>query len=58
MNMTFKVPRKPFRAFCSNQYYENRDEYESSGQSQPYSFEEYVWRNISALREKYRLTRR
>ena len=51
-------PRKPFRAFCYNCYYENRDEYDSFGQHQPFSFEQYVRENISLLKEKYRLTTR
>jgi hypothetical protein len=49
---------KPFRAFITNQYYENRDEYESAGQRQPYTFEEYVAKNILNLKTKYRLTTR
>ena len=52
------TPRKPFRAFITNQYYENRDEYDSAGQTQPHTFEEYVAQNISALKAKYRLTSR
>ena len=48
---------KPFRAFLWNQYHENRDEYEGYGQTQPWTFEEYVRTNISALRAKFRLTR-
>ena len=51
-------PRKPFRAFCYNCYYENRDEYETVGQHQPYTFREYVFENISLIKEKYRLTYR
>ena len=58
MKQPLSAPKKPFRAFCSNQYFENRDEYESAGQTQPHSFAEYVWSNISLLREKYRLTYR
>jgi len=57
--MTVSKPRKRslFRAFVTNQYYENRDEYDSVGQTQPYSFEQYVSDNISALKEKFRLTK-
>lgn len=51
-----KLARRPFRAFVTNEYYANRDEYDSVGQTQPYTFDEYVWRNISALKAKYRLT--
>jgi hypothetical protein len=54
--MIMKTPRKPFRAFVTNQYYENREEYLSCGQTQPYTLEEYVRKNISLLKEKYRLT--
>jgi len=49
---------KPFRGFCWTQYFENRDEYDSFGQLQPYSFDEYVRMNISVLKKKYRLTTR
>jgi hypothetical protein len=38
----------------TNEYYANRDEYDSVGQSQPYKFEEYVRQNIDLLKEKYR----
>lgn len=51
-------PLKPFRAFCYNCYYENRDEYDSYGQRQPFSFEEYWRSNIGLLKAKYRLTYR
>ena len=51
-------PKKPFRAFVTSRYYENRDEYEGFGQKQPYTFSEYVWGNISQLRADFRLTRR
>ena len=58
--MTVSKPRKKavFRAFVTNMYYENRDEYQSCGQQQPHTFEEYVRENISLLKEKYRLTTR
>ena len=58
MKKPMSAPKKPFRAFCSNMYYENRDEYDSCGQQQPHSFAEYVWENISLIKEKYRLTYR
>ena len=48
-------PRK-FRAFVTNEYYANRDEYDQVGQTQPHSFEQYVRQNIDLLKEKYRLT--
>mgnify|MGYP001281219536 FL=1 len=50
--------RRPFRAFITNQYYANRDEYFAVGQQQPHTFEEYVSKNISLLKAKYRLTYR
>ena len=58
--MTVSKPRKraAFRSFVTIQYYENRDEYDSVGQTQPYSFEQYVSDNISDLKEKFRLTRK
>jgi hypothetical protein len=49
---------RPFRAFITNQYYANRDEYQQSGQVQPHTFDEYVSKNISLLKAKYRLTYR
>ena len=57
-NSPVRTVRKPFRAFCSNKYYENRDEYESCGQTQPHTFEQYLKANISALMTEYRLTTR
>jgi hypothetical protein len=56
MKQLLPTPRKPFRAFCSNMYYQNRDEYDSCGQTQPHTFEQYLKENISLLKEKYRLT--
>jgi hypothetical protein len=50
------MPRKPFRAFITQQYYENRDEYDAARQQQPHTFEEYIRKNISLLKAKYRLT--
>lgn len=47
---------RPFRAFITNQYYANRDEYDAAGQTQPHTFHEYVRENISLLKAKYRLT--
>ncbi len=48
-------PRK-FRAFVTNEYYANRDEYQAHRQQQPHTFDEYVRQNIDFLKEKYRLT--
>ena len=55
---TFTRKPQKFRAFVTNQYYENRDEYDRVGQTQPHTFDEYVRDNISALKAKYRLTYR
>jgi hypothetical protein len=52
------MKKRPFYAFCQNLYYENRDEYDQSGQTQPHTFREYLEQNISMLKEKYRLTYR
>lgn len=54
----YKMKKRPFYAFCSNKYFENRDEYDRVGQTQPYTFEEYVRENFSLLKEQYRLTYR
>ena len=56
MNSVTRTTRKPFRAFVTRMYYENRDEYESCGQVQPHTFDEYLKANISQLMAKYRLT--
>lgn len=48
---------KPFRAFCSNQYYSNRDEYFAYGQQQPYTCEEYVREHMQLLKQQYRAAR-
>ena len=58
MKPAIRTPLKPFRAFVTSQYYANRDEYDSCGQTQPYTFDEYVRENISALKARYRLTSR
>ena len=43
-----------FRAFVTNQYYANRDEYHSIGQQQPYTFEQYYRNNINDLRKSFK----
>ena len=43
-----------FRAFVTNQYYANRDEYHSIGQQQPYTFAEYYRNNINDLKKSFR----
>ena len=45
---------KPFRAFCSEQYYNNRDEYFAYGQDQPYTMEGYIRANMGLLKQLYR----
>ena len=46
-------PRR-FRVFCTNCYYENRDEYEGFRQVQPHSFDEYVRENLGQLKAQFR----
>ena len=46
-------PRR-FRVFCTNLYWENRDEYDGFRQVQPYSFEEFVHENLSSLKAQFR----
>lgn len=48
------MKKQKFRAFVTNKYYENRDEYDSAGQRQPYSFKEYVTHNLALLKSLYR----
>ena len=43
-----------FRAFVTNQYYANRDEYHSIGQKQPNTFEQYYRNNINDLRKSFK----
>jgi len=43
-----------FRAFVTNQYFENRDEYQAAGQQHPYSFEQYYRTNINDLRKSFK----
>ena len=50
------VRPRGFRVFCTNRYWENRDEYDGFRQVQPYSFEEYVRENLSTLKEQFRPT--
>tara|TARA_B110000503_G_scaffold94862_1_gene142825 strand:+ start:891 stop:1079 length:189 start_codon:yes stop_codon:yes gene_type:complete len=45
---------RPFRSWVVQQYYANRDEYDSAGQTQPYTFEQY-WHNYAKLlQQQYR----
>jgi hypothetical protein len=50
-------PRR-FRAFVTNQYFANRDEYDSAGQTQPHTFEQYVQENLSQLKQQYKQQRK
>ena len=43
-----------FRSYVTNKYYENRDEYDSAGQRQPHTFEQYVQNNLELLKKQYR----
>jgi len=56
MNSENRTPLKPFRAFVTSQYFANRDEYDSCGQTQPHTLAEYYRANISMLKARYRLT--
>ena len=47
---------RSFRVFCTNRYWENRDEYDGFCQVQPHSFEEYVSENLNLLKDQYRPT--
>ena len=49
-----KMKRQHFRSFVTSKYYENRDEYDSIGQTQPHTFEQYVSDNLSLLKEKFK----
>jgi len=46
-------PRR-FRTFVTNQYYANRDEYDSVGQQQPYTFEQYVQQHLAQLKQDFK----
>jgi len=50
-------PRR-FRTFVTNQYYANRDEYDSVGQRQPHTFDEYVHLNLSLLKQQFKQQRK
>ena len=51
---TFTWRPRRFRAFVTNQYFANRDEYFAVGQTQPHTFEQYVQENLSQLKQQYR----
>lgn len=46
--------KQPFRAFVTNQYYANRDEYFACGQQQPHTLEQYYVQNKLLLKQQYR----
>ena len=41
----------------TNQYYANRDEYDSVGQQQPYTFEQYVQQHLAQLKQDFKQER-
>ena len=43
-----------FRAFVTNAYYSNRDEYDAYQQQQPHDFAEYYRKNKQLLKEQFR----
>ena len=52
---TFTWRPRRFRAYVTNQYYANRDEYDGYGQQQqPHTFDEYVRANLPVLKQEYR----
>ena len=54
---TFTWRPRLFRAFVTNQYYANRDEYDSVGQQQPYTFEQYVQQHLAQLKQDFKQDR-
>lgn len=46
-----------FRLYVTNQYYANRDEYDSVGETQPWSFDEYVQLHLPMLKAQWRSVR-
>ena len=52
--MTGSIAPKPFRSYVTQRYYDNRDEYDSVGQTQPYTLEEYYQQNKRDLKHDYR----
>ena len=55
---TFTWRPRLFRAYVTNQYFENRDEYDSAGQTQPHTFKQYVQENLSQLKHEYKQQRK
>ena len=54
----FKHKPQLFRVFVTTAYYANRDEYDSAGQQQPYTFEQYANNNMQQLRRDFKLHKR
>ena len=54
---TFNWRPRLFRAFVTNQYYANRDEYDSAGQQCPYTMQQYIQQHLSLLKHEYRARR-
>jgi hypothetical protein len=59
LNQQYKDQFRPrlFRVFVTDQYYANRDEYDSVGETQPYTFEQYVRSHMSMLKAQWRSVR-
>ena len=55
---TFAWRPRRFRAFVTNQYYANRDEYDAVGQQQPHTFEQYVAANLPLLKREFKQQRK
>ena len=55
---TFTWRPRQFRAFVTNAYYANRDEYFAVGQQQPYTFEQYYVQHRSMLKQQYKQQRK
>ena len=56
-NTNYVRPRL-FRAFVTNRYWANRDEYDAYHQQQPYTFDEYASNNLQQLRKDFKLHKR
>lgn len=57
---TYKGRFKPslFRVFCSNKYFENRDEYDRWGGTQPHTLEEFISKNLAELKRQFKLSKK
>ena len=55
---TFTWRARQFRAFVTNAYYANRDEYFDHGQQQPYTFEQYYAQNLRMLKQQFKQHRK